>query len=73
MCVVFFGFMSTCISSIVRVAIVFLSIGLSEFLKYMIDPPPLFDGVALDGDLSEQIPVEGVSLSPMMSKFSVFF
>ena len=30
--VVFFGFMSACISSIVRVAIDFLSVGLSEFL-----------------------------------------
>ena len=47
MCVVFFGFMSTCISSIVRVAIDFLSIWLSEFLTYMIDPPPLLDGVGL--------------------------
>ena len=47
MCVVFFVFMSTCISSIVRVAIDFLSIGLSEFLTYMIDPPPFLDGVGL--------------------------
>ena len=47
MCVVFFGFMSTCISSIVLVAIYFLSIGLSELLTYMIDPPPLLDGVGL--------------------------
>ena len=47
MCVVFFGLMSTCISSIVRVAIDFLSIGLSEFLTYIIDPPPLLDGVGL--------------------------
>ena len=47
MCVVFFEFTSTCISSIVRVAIKFLFIGLSEFLTYMIDPPPLLDGVGL--------------------------
>ena len=47
MCDVFFVFMSTCISSIVRVAIDFLSIGLSEFLTYMIDPPPCLDGVGL--------------------------
>ena len=47
MCVVIFGFMSTCISFIVWVAIYFLSIGISEFLTYMIDPPPLLDGVGL--------------------------
>ena len=53
-----------------RVAIVLLSIGLSEFLTYIIDPPPFLDGVyrlvhwedlvALDGDISEQMLVEGV-------------
>ena len=60
--------MCTCISSIVRVAIDFLSIGFSEFLTYMIDPPPLLDGVGLftkdlvaqDGDLSKQMLVESV-------------
>ena len=35
---------STYISYIVRVAIDFLSTGLSEFLTYRIDPPPLLDG-----------------------------
>ena len=46
MCVIFW--INVCyISSIVRVAIDFLSIGLSEFLTYMIDPPPLLDGVGL--------------------------
>ena len=47
MCVVFFGLMSTCISSIVRVVIEVLSIGFSEFLTYMIDQPLLLDGVGL--------------------------
>ena len=69
MCVLLFGLMSTCISSIVWVAIDFLSIGLSEFLTYMIDPPPPLgwgrlvnreDLVVLDGDLSKQMLVEGV-------------
>ena len=44
MCVESLGFMSPCISSIVPVAIVCLSIGSSEFLTYMIDPSPLLDG-----------------------------
>ena len=39
--------MSTCSSSIVCVAIDFLSIGFNEFLTYIIDPPPLLDGVGL--------------------------
>ena len=43
--VVFFEFISTCNSSIMRVAIHFLSSGISEFLTYMIDPPPLLDQV----------------------------
>ena len=47
MCVMFFGFMHTSISSIVWVPIDFLSIGLSEFLTYMIDPPPLLDRASL--------------------------
>ena len=51
MCVVFFGLMSTYISSVVRVAIDYLSIGLSEFLTYMIDPPPLLDGVGLSTEM----------------------
>ena len=84
MCVVFFRLMSTCISFIVRVAIIFLSIGLTEFMTYMIDPPPLLDAVGLSTEkilwpwmeTSASRCLSRVSshvpLSPMMSSCSIF-
>ena len=66
------------------VAVEFLSIGLNEFLTYMIDPPPLLDGVGLSTEkiLKPCMQTSAsrclsrvsshVSLSPMMSKWSIF-
>ena len=64
--------MSTCINTIVLVSIDFISIGLSEFVTYRIDPPTSSLGwgsivhwgdlVALDGDLSEQMLIDGVQV-----------